>query len=602
MANNANTYYDSQYLHTVIVKGCLPDMLHNMVECTKDWSAKHGKFGDVLDGEPKLIPDKQPLPRAVSNSDKKSKTAACIIYVNFKEAWPVTHFVQFVKDKAAQHNSPMYCIPQNDAKKSVQTVYPIKIQCDNNTQHPNLQTYFARYGTCYIHYSARNVQHIYINYEDYAHVEDVMYDFSMGTVCPPSMEGKAFAMFRVQISVVMEVLCKMQHEHGEMFTREGMVTRDDIESYLSSCDTRYLLSDVIEMYKPLAKTSYGFEFDEERQCFMNKALDQEVADGIIAQIHPGEREQAVGDVSAEPQEDDAGVPTSECTSKRAWAQVAALNIRQGEAVLSINSIPFTTTTTKDKRNSAATKSCESAVTAKELSPQAAHIQTKVPPPVPLGSSPSSSAPASEALSVNTSAAEECAENDAKEVFARSSGVTGARAATAARGPVVMHTAKPVPGGNQLATSMLAHTIATPMYQMYPMPPMPAMYPFASNTLGMYPMEQQQHIMQQQQFMQQANYTSPPATSGDMVEGPHVAAVMDETVFDRVGRLECLMGTNIQRNGATDMLDLKHRIKCLELECGVHSTNVGYVISRIIFLEQQLGWSGKPAEGGGQEGL
>jgi len=120
---------------------------------------------------------------------------------------------------------------------------------------------------------------------------------------------------------------------------------------------------------------------------------------------------------------------------------------------------------------------------------------------------------------------------------------------------------------------------------------------------MYPIEQQQHILQQQQqqFMQQANHTSA-VNSGAMVEGQHGAAVKNETVFDRVGRLECLMGTNIQRNGSTDMLDLKHRIKCLELECGVHSTSAGYVISRIIFLEQQLGWSGKPAEGGGQEGL
>jgi len=79
MANNANTYYDSQYLHTVIVKGCSPDILHKMVECTKDWSTTQGKFGDVLDGEPKLIPDKQPLPRAMSNGDKRCKNAACII-------------------------------------------------------------------------------------------------------------------------------------------------------------------------------------------------------------------------------------------------------------------------------------------------------------------------------------------------------------------------------------------------------------------------------------------------------------------------------------------------------------------------------------------
>jgi len=139
-----------------------------------------------------------------------------------------------------------------------------------------------------------------------------------------------------------------------------------------------------------------------------------------------------------------------------------------------------------------------------------------------------------------------------------------------------------------------------MYQVYPMP---AMYPFGSNTLGMYPPEQQ-HIMQQQQqqFMQLANYTSPLTTCGDTVEGQHVAVATDETVFDRVGRLECLMGTNMQRNGSTDMMDLKHRIKCLELECGVHSTNVGYVISRIIVLEQQLGWSGtKPGGGGGGGG-
>ena len=343
MANNTNTYYDTQYQHTIIVKGCPPDMLQKMVACTKEWSAKNGKFSDVLDGEPTLIPDKQPLRGAMSNSDKRCKNAACIIYVNFKETWPLSHFMEFVKEKAAQHKSPMYCIPQNDAKKSVQTVYPIKIQCDNNTQHPDLQTYFGRYGTCYIHYSARNVQHIYVNFEDYAHVEDVMYDFSMGTVCPASLEGKPFSMFRVQISVVMELLSKMQHEHGERFTREGMVTRDDIESYMSFCEMRYNLSDVIEIYKPLAKTSYGFEFDEEKQCFMNKVLDQEVADGIIAQIHHGEP-RAPADTTAvgDPQEEDAGVQKSESTSKRAWAQVAASNVRRGGAVLSINSIPFTT--------------------------------------------------------------------------------------------------------------------------------------------------------------------------------------------------------------------------------------------------------------------
>jgi len=99
-----------------------------MVESIKTWSGNKSK--SVLEGPSTVIKDKQPQ---VSHGKKPAKSTY-IIYVNFSKDGLSGEFLAFIQKKAVENASGMFCIQQNNAKKSDTVIYPVLIRCDNNAE------------------------------------------------------------------------------------------------------------------------------------------------------------------------------------------------------------------------------------------------------------------------------------------------------------------------------------------------------------------------------------------------------------------------------------------------------------------------------------
>jgi len=346
------------YLHMLIIKGCPDKHIDKIVACVQDWSFKKSQTG-VLNGLPAVVKDKQPL---VSTGNKPPKTTS-IIYVNFVCDGLFDEFINMIQRKAAEFACAMYCIRQNEAKKSGETMYPLRLECDDNLALHGLAKEFNAYGPNLWHMSQKNPRLAYVNYVKFPHMIDIMQDYATSVFHPKSLQGSNWKMYPVKLSLFMFELHRMQEQHGETHQKDGFIMREDLEMWFLQSGKEFVLADIVNMYKPMAKHYYGYDYDEERSCFRNMDSAQLHYEEVLynaagAGVQPVAGAEQVSETCGNTTHEVQCADTKSKSDTRAWARVEAglpavakklllrldkpkkTSVASGQAVLSIKSQSF----------------------------------------------------------------------------------------------------------------------------------------------------------------------------------------------------------------------------------------------------------------------
>jgi len=567
------------YLHTLIIKGCPDKHIDKIVACVQDWSFKKSQAG-VLNGLPAVVKDKQPL---VCTGNKAPKTTS-IIYVNFVCDGLFDEFIDMIQRKAAEYASAMYCIRQNDAKKSDETMYPLRLECDDNLALHGLSQAFDAYGKNYLHKSAKNREVVYVNYVDFTHVTDIMHDYATGVFHPESLQGSNWKMYPVKLSLFMFELHRMQEQHGETHQKDGFIMREDLETWFLQSGKEFVLADIIDMYKPMAKQYYGYDYDEERSCFRNMGSAQSHYEGLqycaagagVKHVAASEQvSETCGNTTHAVQSPDTTIKPD----NRAWARVAAglpaaskiAAVAPGQAVMSIKSQSFvdekpSKPLSLDKTAASMTPSDQgSDIKSAVLSTVAGPVSSQVAAPA-LASTQAKASPVGLVPDLSTVSAP--AAETVSAGMCQDMGPSPASSGVMSRDTMPLCAPVMVPSSGAL---MVPSASAYPLYAVEPM--------IANNNMNMFVFNQQQLESPNQKY---ALYTKSAPT------GFAKNVCVNERLSVRMNKVELCMYGSEEYHQKRHSLCMVKRIERLEKDCGVHIDNNKHtVVNRICMIESQV---------------
>jgi len=113
-----------------------------------------------------------------------------------------------------------------------------------------------------------------VNYVDFVSVIDIVNDYKDGIFHPESLQTSDWKMYPVKLSLTMFELYRMHEQHGETHQKDGFIIREDLEIWFIQSGKEFVIEDIVNMYKPMAKHYYDYVYDEERFCFRNMDSDQ----------------------------------------------------------------------------------------------------------------------------------------------------------------------------------------------------------------------------------------------------------------------------------------------------------------------------------------